>query len=181
MKVLLTIEDLDIFFEESPVRVLVLRNFPAMKIAGETLGPLEEGKEAQIKYWIAYLLAKAGIVQFRDKIDTTVLRDLHWKEAIQAGKQLAPLPKDLFPKLRRYLSELKDKNPEEYEEVLGLATDIINSRLKKIIGIAAGPLPTTQLLKNLSEEEKILYDTLRSIIEEFKLKIVRVKSDEYGS
>lgn len=170
---MVSIKDLDVFFEELPAKVFVLRNFPAIDIAGEKVGPLEEGKEVQIKYWIAEILAEAGIVQIREKVDKSILQDLYFKEVIQSGKQLSPLPEHFFPKLRRYLREVKKKSAQEYEDAVKLVTDIMNARGRKIVDLAIGPPPSSQLLQSLSKEERILYTTLRRKIGKFRSSILK--------
>jgi len=93
------------------------------------------------------------------------------------------LPENFYPKLRRYLKELKEtasKKPEkmrEYEKVIQLTRDIVNSRLKKIVSLASAPAQTEQILRNLTEEERFLYDRLYKLISEWRTQIIEYEEE----
>lgn len=175
----LTVEDLDFNFENTLVKMIANRSSPEMKVAGETIGPLEEGKEFQVKYWVALELAKSGVAHFHgdEKIDLVMLHKLYWRETIQSGKQIPPLPENFYPKLRRYLAELKEftdpVKAQDYEKAKRLAQDIINCRLRKIVGLASGPAQTEDILGNLTGEERILYDHLHEMVADWRSKILK--------
>jgi len=174
------IENLDFCFENLPVRVTADRNHPEIKLAGLSVGPFEEGNEYEVYYWIAQELAAAGIVHFRedDRLNATSLYKIQWKERVQIAGQISELAEDFYPKLRRYLADIKAeiaKNPEkaqEYEKAKHLAWDIVNSRLKKIIALSSGPAQAGQLQKKFTCEERIIYEQLGKIINEWKTQIL---------
>jgi hypothetical protein len=172
---IMKIRDLDFDFEERLVTVIVERDCPEIEVAGEKIGPLRKEQEVELRYWIASELAKAGIVRFKEKVDLSYLYDLYWKEIIQPGRKLFPLPKDFYPKARRLLAELKARNSDDYEKALRLVTDIVNCRLKKIVALSSMPSLTLRELENFSEEERILYDALHSIIERYRKEILQEK------
>ncbi|MEM2972303.1 MAG: hypothetical protein QW270_07800 [Candidatus Bathyarchaeia archaeon] len=175
------IEDLDFSFEHSSVRVIANRNCPEIKLAGLSVGPFEEGNEYEVQFWIAQELEKAGIARFREeeRLDATKLYKIQWTERVQTAGQIAPLPENFYPKLCRFLMELKEKaseNPEkmrEYEKIRQLAQDIVNARLKKIVSLASASAQTEQTLKNLTAEEKILYSKLQNLIQTWKTQILK--------
>ena len=117
------IADADFEFENTPVRIAANRNCEKIELAGLEIGPFEEGKEYEIRFWIAKELEKAGIARFReeDLLTSVKLYKIHWKERVQSVKQIASISQDFYPKLRRYLADLKKnavKKPEimrEYE------------------------------------------------------------------
>jgi len=170
------IKALDFIFENSPVRVIANRNCPEIKLAGLTVGPFEEGNEYEVLYWVARELEKFGVVRFRgeDLLDSAKLYKIHWKERVQTVGQISELPKDFYPKLRRLLAGLKEetvKNPEkvrEYEKAKQLATDIVNVRLKKIVSLASAPAQTEHVLRNLTAEERLLYDKIYMLVNKWK-------------
>jgi hypothetical protein len=172
---IMSIEDLDFDFEERLVAVIVERDCPEIEVAGERIGPLKKEQEVELRYWIASKLVKAGIVRFKEKIDLSYLYDLYWKEIIQPGRKLFSLPKDFYPKVRRLLAELKVRSHDDYEKALRLVTDIVNCRLKKIVALSSMPALTSRELENLSGEERILYNALHSIIEQYRREILRKK------
>ena len=177
---------LDFMFENSPVKVIANRNCPEIKLAGLTVGPFEEGNEYEVLYWVARELEKFGVVRFRSEelLDSTKLYKIQWKERVQAAGQISELPKDFYPKLRRLLSELKEdaaKHPEkmrEYEKMKQLATDIVNLRLKKTISLASAPAQTEHTLRNLTAEEKLLYEQIYKLINKWKNQMLNFEETE---
>lgn len=177
----MSIRDADFEFENTPVRIAVNRNCPKIELAGLKIGPLEEGKEYEVRLWIAQELEKAGIARFHeeDLLTAVKLYKIHWKERVQSVKQIASLPQDFYPKLRRYLADLKNavKKPEkmrEYEKAVRHSRDIINCRLKKIVSLAsASAAQTNQIINNLTVEERSIYKLLRKNIEEWRTKILK--------
>ena len=175
-----SIKDVDFAFENTPVKITARRNCPEIKLAGLKVGPLEEGKEYELMYWIARELEKAGIARLHEKelLDAVKLYKIHWKERVQSAKQIASLSEDFYPRLRRYLADLKReaiRKPEkmkEYEKAVRLSRDIINCRLKKIISLASAPKQTNQTLNNLTKEERVIYERLNAIIRSWRGKIL---------
>ena len=174
------IEKLDFCFENSLVRVTADRNYPEIKLAGLSAGPFEEGNEYEVYYWIAKELAAAGIVHFRedDLLNATALYKIQWKERVQVAGQISELADDFYPKLRRYLADMKAeiaKYPEkaqEYEKATHLAWDIVNSRLKKLVALSSGPVQTGQIQKKFTCEERFIYEQLGKAINEWKAQIL---------
>lgn len=179
------IEDLDFTFEHSTVKVVANRNSQEIKLAGLTVGPFEEGNEYEIQFWIAQELEKAGIVRLREeeKLDATKLYKIQWTERVQTAGQISKLPENFYPKLRRLLSELKEtisKSPEkirECEKIKNLAHDILNARLKKIVSLASTSTQSGQIIKNLTEEERILYEEIHKLICEWRMKILELRKE----
>lgn len=179
------IKALDFIFENSPVKVLAICNCPEIKLAGLTVGPFKEGNEYEVLYWVARELEKFGIVRFRSEelLDSSKLYKIHWKERVQPAGQISELPRDFYPKLRRYIAKLNveaAKTPEkmrEYEKVKQLATDIVNLRLKKIVSLASAPAQTEHVLKNLTAEERILYEQIYTLINKWKTSLLEFEEE----
>jgi len=181
-KSLASVKDADFMFENTPVRIIVSRNCPEIELAGLKVGPFEEGKEYEVRFWIAFELERAGIARFKEEelLDAVKLYKMHWKERVQSVKEISSLSENFYPKLRRYLAGLKREavnNPEkmkEYEKVTRLSHDIIHCRLRKIVSLASAPAQTDQILKNLTREERIIYERLSSIISEWRSIILKL-------
>jgi hypothetical protein len=181
----MSIKDADFMFENKPVKIVINRNCPEIQLVGVKVGPFEEGKEYEVKYWVAKELERAGIARVREEelLDAVKLHKIFWKESIQQARQVSPLEKDFYPRLRRYLASLKRKavsNPEkmrEYQKAKGLSNDIVTCRLKKIVSLASSPAQTNQTLNNLAREERVLYEQLYAIINEWKSKILKVRKE----
>jgi hypothetical protein len=179
------IKNLDFCFENLLVKIVANRNYPEIQLAGLSAGPFEEGNEYEIHYWIAQELAESGAVHFRedDCLDATKLYKIQWKERVQIAGQISELTEDFYPKLRRYLANIKAeiaKHPEkvqEYEKAKHSAWDIVNSRLKKIVALSSGPPQTGQTLKKFTSEEKLIYDQLSKIINDWKAQIIAFEGE----
>ena len=178
-------KNLDFCFENSLVKIVANRNYPEIQLAGLSAGPFEEGNEYEVHYWIAQELAESGAVHFRedDCLDATKLYKIQWKERVQIAGQISELTEDFYPKLRRYLANIKAevaKHPEkvqEYEKAKHSAWDIVNSRLKKIVALSSGPPQTGQTLKKFTSEEKLIYDQLSKIINDWKAQIIAFEGE----
>ena len=179
---MMSIDDVDFDFENMSTKIVVSRNIQELKVGGVVIGPIEEGKELETRYWIASQLVTAGLASFHDdgSMNFNVLYKIHWKETkLQTGRRISSLPEYFYPKLRRYLSQLKEKaatdatRANEYNNVRRLALDIVNCRLKKIVSLSASPAQTEDVLQRLSKEERILYKSLHSIVSDWRSKILK--------
>jgi len=181
------LRNLDFRFENSPVKIIADRNHPEIRLAGLSVGPLEEGNEYEVYYWIGFALVQAGIAHFRedDELDATKLYKVQWKERVQAAGQIFELPEDFYPKIRRYLAQVKEEStttrqPEkvqEYEKAKHLALDIVSARLRKIVSLASGPTQTDQIVKKLTSEEKLVFEQLYKLISEWRNHILEYESE----
>ena len=181
-KSLTGINEVDFTYENQPIKIIANRNQTEIELAGTKIGPLEEGREYDVKYWIAHELERAGIAHIRpeEQLDLRKLNNIHWKESgIVHAKQLSSLEADFYPKLRRYLANLQRNaigNPEkslEYQKATRMAQDIVNCRLQKIVSLASSPEQTNQTLKDMATEEHILYENLHTLISEWKTSILK--------
>lgn len=179
------IRNADSCFENLLVRIVANRNYPEIQLAGLSAGPLEEGNEYEVQYWIAKELTKLGIAHFREDydLDATMLYKIQWKERVQIAGQISELAEEFYPKLRRYLAGIKAEiatNPEraqDYEKAKNLALDIVNSRLKKIIALSSGPIQTEHIRKKLTCEERFIYEQLGKTISEWKAQILDLEGE----
>jgi hypothetical protein len=180
------IKDADFEFENMPVKVVANRNNSQIELPGIKVGPFTEGKEYEVRFWVAKELEKAGIARLRvdEQIDVTVLNKIHWKEArVQTSQKLASLPDKFYPKLRHYLEDLNEeaiKKPEkrsDCEKAKKLFKDINTIRLKKIVSLASSP-KTRSLTENLTKEERALYDYLFETINEWRNEILKKQGED---
>ena len=180
------IKDADFVFENMPVKVVANRNSPEIELPGIKVGPFKEGKEYEVRLWIATELKKAGIARIRmeDPLTLMMLNKIHWKERVQTSQKLTSLPENFYPKLRRFLQDLNDeaiKKPEKRSDVdkaINLSKDIIRMRLKKIISLASSGDKTSEIRHGLTKEESDVYGRLHKIISEWHDEILKTQGEE---
>ncbi|MDQ1280906.1 MAG: replication factor [Thermoproteota archaeon] len=184
---LFSVEDVSLDFENVPTKIVLLRNIQELKIAGYTLGSLQEGREFETPNWIALELVKLGFARFHEEsmMNLVALNKIHWRETkLQTGRQISALPKFFYPQIRRYLKILKENSTgdaavtTEYNSALRLIHDIVDCRLKKIVSLSSSSTQTESVLGCFSQEERILYDLLNSAILEWKSKILKAEVTE---
>ena len=166
-----------------PVTVTANRNEAELELAGLKVGPFEEGREYEIRFWVAHELEKAGVVRFReeDTLDTVKLHKTHWKERVQPTNKVSTLSEDFYPQLRHFLVTLhtaaqkSSEKLKEYEKSMQVALDIVNCRAKKIVSLASSPPLTAPALQSLTPEERTLYHRLHKLIDEWKKTILKAE------
>ena len=180
------IRDADFVFENTIVKIVANRNSPEIDLPGIKVGPFKEGKEYEVRYWIATELEKTRIAHIRmdEPLDLMMLNKIHWKERVQTSRRVNSLPKEFYPKLRRFLEELHEKaikKPEkrsDSEKAKNLSADIIRMRLKKIVSLASsGRDQSSQILQSLTKEEKSMYDCLHKIMSEWQTEILKTQGE----
>ncbi len=176
-----SVEDADFMFENKLVKVIANRNEGKIVLAGLEVGPFEEGREYEIRFWVACELEKVGIVRFReeDLLDVVKLHKIHWRERVQPTNKVSPLFEEFYPQLRRYLTYLRkaaNNNSEklkEQEKSARISRDIVNCRVKKIVSLASSPSLSSQALQSLTPEEKAFYYQIHKSIDEWRSKILQ--------
>ena len=185
-EILANIEDLDFRFENSCTKIIANKNYPKIQLTGLNVGPFEEGNEYEVYYWIADKLVEVGIAHFREdsQFGASELYKVQWKERVQTAGQMSELPEEFYPKLRRYLADMRKdfaKQPEkihEHDKAMQLAWDIVNSRLKKTIALSSVSAQNDQMLKKMTTEERLIYEQLGNIIAKWRKRILQTKEQE---
>jgi len=181
------IRDADFVFENTVIKIVANRDSPEIDLPGIKVGPFKEGKEYEVRYWIATELKKAGIAHIRmnDPLNLMMLNKIQWKERVQTSQRVTSIPEEFYPKLRlflKYLIEQAINNPEirsDSEKAKNLSMDILRMRLKKIVSLASsGRDQTGQILRSLTKEEKYVYDCLHKIINEWQNEILKPQGEE---
>lgn len=183
---ILKIDDLDFRFENSLAKVVANKNYPEIQLAGLCVGPFEEGNEYEVYHWIADKLVESEIAHFREdsQFGASELYKVQWKERVQTAGQISELPDEFYPKLRRYLADMRKdflKQPEkihEHNKAMQLAWDIVNSRLKKTIALSSVSNQNEQMLKKMTTEERLIYEQLGNIIAKWRKSILEHKEQE---
>jgi DNA replication initiation complex subunit (GINS family) len=132
--------------------------------------------------WIADELVKSGMAKVaaeKGPLNLTELQKIQIRETMQPSRKLSTLPEHFYPKLRRFLKELKEKSSTdpskavEFQKALQLGTDIVTCRLNKVTLLASASDQTENILQFLSPEERVLYERLHKEIAEWKLNVMK--------
>ncbi|MFB0560275.1 MAG: hypothetical protein ACETWM_03410 [Candidatus Lokiarchaeia archaeon] len=150
-------------FENSPVKVIVIRDHPKIEIGNRNLGPFVEGREMTLRLWEATELVQHEIVKYREEIrfDLSELYKQSWAETNKP--QLQHIEPNFYQKLRMYYTDPSVEDAEK-QKVEGMVTDLMSQRLSKILKIALRGGRRSELIKNMTEEEKWLYDRLNNLL-----------------
>jgi hypothetical protein len=178
---MMTVDDIDFDFENSPVKVVVTREIPETPRLVK-LSAAKIGQEIAVPYWTAKELVQMGFARFReeDVLDYNSLSKIHWRETIPASRQLPSLQSSFYCMLRRHLAALRQLSRQdqvklrELERTETLVRDIVNVRIRKIVSLAASPTPSEELLQGLTYEERALYSILNKTIEEWKARLLKM-------
>jgi hypothetical protein len=182
----LSINDFETDYESSMIRARVVHDTPELFFSGKTFGPFKVGDEIQIPRWLAKELTKNRLVKILDEkpLEIPDLAKIHWRESIPESREIPPLDFDFYNKLRELLRELSNKKDKDqsqkalFENTLSQSKDIINCRLHKIVYLATNPSITDTTIQKMAVEERRLYNDLRSIIDEWKNKILNLEDEE---
>lgn len=160
--------DFDFNLENEIVNVVATKNIRDMDLVGLKIGAHNAGDEFQLRLWIAEQLTDAETVRLKDEeiINLTSLQKIQWIEtSLQTGRRISELPEMFYPKLRRYIHQLKEKEMySELNQALRLANDVINSRLNRVVNLSSASPITNTMVRNLTDEEKWLCESLNKII-----------------
>ena len=175
-----SIEDVDREFENSKVKVVVIRDLHELDIGNRKIGPFKNGEQIEISEWISEILADQGIVKSReqDMLDLGALSKIHWKETIPTSRQLPPLNPNFYCELRRLIRRLKKDSKsdtsklKDYEKAISLSKDIINCRLRKIASLAASQAAGGEMVQGMAKDEKMLYTSMSSIIADWNERLL---------
>ncbi|MEM2134005.1 MAG: hypothetical protein QXS27_09485 [Candidatus Jordarchaeaceae archaeon] len=163
-------------FENSPVKVIVVKDHPKIEVGKRSIGPFVEGREMTLKLWEAAELVQSGIVKYKEEIkfDISELYKQTWSESNKP--QLQQIDPNFYQKLRMYYS---DPNVEDSEKkrVEDMVTDLVSQRLSKILKIALRGGSRSEMTKNMTEEEKWLYDRLNSLLRSWERELRTFKRE----
>ncbi len=163
-------------FENSTVKVIVVKDHPKIEVGKRSIGPFVEGREMSLRLWEAAELVQSGIVKYKEetKFDISELYKQTWSESNKP--QLQQIDPNFYQKLRMYYS---DPNVEDSEKrkVEDMVTDLVSQRLSKILKIALRGGSRSEMTKNMTEEEKWLYDRLNSLLRSWERELRTFKRE----
>lgn len=157
--------------EYTPVRVVAVSEIPETRLCGLTVGPVDEGREFEVGLWVAEELVKAGMARFKQELDIQTLTRIHWGEMVQRGGALSKVPEDLYVRANLTFRRMRE---EVRERALRLFREFTECRLRKIARLSVSEAPEAQL-RNMTPEERELYEELRRVVEGWKGKYLKLE------
>ncbi len=157
-------------FEESKVNVKCLETRNEFDIGGKKV-KLNKGSTIQVPFWLATILEEEKLVkiEFSLKIDVPYLYRLSDNEKRDERlQQINPFFYIIASKVFNEYKEKKALSSREYEYMNRMLREIMTKRLSKIIRIAEKGKNITSTSKNMSAEEKWLYNIVADAIEKWK-------------
>lgn len=174
----------------------ILRDFMEEEVRVEVIGgtfkvlthegfiDLVRGAEYNLPRWLAYELRKEGIVNIKgDSISIEKLSNIAYNEESTIGRpQFVKVPRYFYHLIKREIEDIHEKLKQtaninllqELKTYEDLIYTIGKTRLKKILYILLLPEIPQDILEKLSEEEKMLLNTLKSSLDEW-MKSLRIE------
>jgi len=182
----LSVKDIELDLDSSPVRVRILRDSPELYLGGERFGPLKGGEEVEVPNWMAKELAKGMIVKLleREPLEMATLSKIHWRECIPASREIPPMELDFYYRLRRLIDTLAEESNREpsrkadLEKAQSQFKDIVNCRVQKILHLAAAPPQRETNLQKMTAEERALYNQLSAIVGEWRQRVLSLEEQK---
>lgn len=170
----------DTEFENSPIRINLLKEFPETRVGDRVLGPYRQGQEVELPFWVATHFIQMGYARFReeDQLTLNTLSTTHYKETLPGSRQIPKLAKNFYFQVRRLLRDLKAQEAKDrtkgrdLDKAISLSRDIVNIRVKKIASISASGEQPAELTSNLTAEELALYRNIRTAVESWRKDIL---------
>ncbi len=163
-----------------PVRVMVTRDYGELVIDGEAI-QLQKGVEAELPYWLAKIFENKGVANtLESAITIEDIARVHFSVvSARTPADLEPLPRNFYLEALRYIKRLDEEIRrnfnaellEEKQKAIQYLLEIIDKRLLLILQSMRSPTSLAEISSKLSEEEAILMEELRRILDLWKKKL----------
>jgi hypothetical protein len=168
------LNDHKIAFLLTTVKAIIKQSLPSIEIGSVSLPETHEGDVIEVPRWIAEVMAQMGFVEIQEEsFDIELFKALS-RERIQESSQISTLKSDFYHRMKRHtnlmrsLMERDENLGKDYEKLSLSVYDLINLRTSKLLYLVASSPLSPDLEKKLTPEEKELFNSIRSIIENWK-------------
>ncbi|MDJ0274709.1 MAG: hypothetical protein QXO17_07810 [Nitrososphaerota archaeon] len=151
------------------LRVRFTTDVQRIAFGGRRLEGIRAGSVLEVPAWVADVLGEARLAEVVDEVGLQQLYQLLVRE--RRGAEPVQLPEGFYPKVRRALSRAQREEAQRIENVL---RDVVNLRLSKLIP-AALKSPDPEWIRNLTPEERLLFEDLKARIREFYSSVLEVR------
>lgn len=164
-------------YAANAVKVMVLRDAGSVRIGEDSL-TLAKGTEVELPRWAAVRLSELGIAKFKEEpLTIEDVARVHYNEMnVRSPMQLGKLPEGFYQRARDYISQLErglkeTADPALFREKMRaevMLKEIIEKRISMIMQLVMSSNAAVHVIERLTPEERVLYNELRTAVEEWK-------------
>jgi len=179
-RIITELERIQYDFEDLDIPVKCLKTMEEIDI-GDRKIKLSKNLRTKIPFWLAMLLEEEGLVELEEigKLDFPELYRLALKEG---ETNLQKINKFFYVLMKRIFEDFEKKGktiPYRQKESLEIKLrELMTMRLSKIYHIATKGKNITTQIRNMTPEEKWLYNSISEIIEKWKDMVKTDPEDE---
>jgi hypothetical protein len=164
-----------------PVKVVLRQNLPPIAIGSVNLPETHEGDVIEVPRWVAEIMVHMDFAEIQEEsFDLELFKALS-RERMQDSSQISTLKTDFYVKMKRQVILMRamikgdESLKEAYEKLSSSAYDLITLRTSKLLYLAGSSVLSPDLERKITQEEKNLFELIRSIIEDWKKAILEVE------
>jgi|GEM_PF-3523933 hypothetical protein len=146
-----------------------------VNVMGEIL-QLLPNKIYELPSYVLEIAAEEGALESaEEELDIKTVNRLQWLESsYEAG--LSKLPASFYPKSRRLLRRLKNKDSRAFTEAESTLLALLDSRLNKIVKLALSRKSGAHQREKMQPEEIALYDFVKTIVDTWRGDVIGIGS-----
>ena len=170
--------DLKVESELSLVKVIAIDDIDETEIGGFKLEYKEAESKFDVPQWVASILVEKNLVKLADVGIDTELSTANNNEKMKGMFELSELKPEIYKRINFHLKNLRSRSnndPVIFQESNKISTefnDLINTRISKMVSIASLPETPDNIQKILTPEEYLLFNIVRSNIQEWRESIL---------
>ncbi|MEM3768860.1 MAG: hypothetical protein QXE37_02350 [Nitrososphaerales archaeon] len=175
------LKDYEIGFLLIPVKVTIKQNLPRIEVGSVNLPEVHKGDTIEVPRWVAEIMVHMGFAEIQEESAELELFKALSREKMQDSSQISTLKSDFYHRMRlqiksmRSMMERDESLRESYEKFSSSAYDLIALRMNKLLYLVGSSSLSPDLEKKITQEEKVLFEIIRSIIEDWKKAILEVE------
>jgi len=152
-------------------KVMVLEDWNGSSITINGL-QLIKGSQDELPYWLASVLERKNIVKIEEEVSIEDLGRILFqeKQSANTSASLIPLSKDFFFKVKSYIDILNRENNidniDKIRKTRNILNEIYKIRSRKVMQLAFLEIEDQNLINNMTEEELLIYNTIKELIKE---------------
>lgn len=150
------------------LRVRFTADVQRLAFGGRRLEGVRAGSVMEVPAWVADVLREARLAEV-EEVGLQQLYQLLVRE--RRGAEPVQLPEGFYPRVRRAISSAPREEAQRVENVL---RDVVNLRLSKLLP-AALKSADPEWIRNLTPEERALFEDLKARIREFYSSVLEVR------